>query len=215
MERREKIRSFFNSQASTYAQRSNLKIRKIRAGLVRELYRGEVLDVGVSTGHLAELYSPGIKLVGMDISDEMIGLAKARLPMADLRVGDAGSPLPFADGSFDTVVASEMIYYLDNPGDFLKEIHRVLRKPGKLLLFFGNSRFNFLYKFLAKIGLRPEDPFGETTLSFTDFEALMVRNLRSYEYTYFGFGFPGLAPRKNAFLAKLMPAFLFEVTLRE
>jgi ubiquinone/menaquinone biosynthesis C-methylase UbiE len=58
----------------------------------------------------------------------MLKLARKRLgPDADLQVADLGRPLPYPDGSFDDVIASLVLHYLEDWTASLAELRRVLR----------------------------------------------------------------------------------------
>jgi SAM-dependent methyltransferase len=94
-----------------------------------------VLDAGCGAGPLtAALRERGATVTGLDISSEMIALARRRLGSdADLLVGDLSDPLPFADASFDLVTASLVLHYLEDWGPTLREFQRVLRPGGRLI----------------------------------------------------------------------------------
>src|SRR2546430_16846647 len=68
---------------------------------------GDVLEVGVGTGRNLPLYPAAVRLTGIDLSPEMLDIARSRAAAhalkVDLPVGDAQA-LPFPDASFDTVV---------------------------------------------------------------------------------------------------------------
>jgi SAM-dependent methyltransferase len=97
----------------------------------------QVLEVGGGPGELAERMQRelGADVTFVDISPRMVELARAR--GVDARVGDVQA-LPFADGTFDTVVAAWMLYHVPNIGLGLAEIARVLR-PGGALIAVTNS----------------------------------------------------------------------------
>jgi ubiquinone/menaquinone biosynthesis C-methylase UbiE len=95
-----------------------------------------VLDAGCGSGPLtAALHDRGAVVTGFDLSAGMIDLARQRLGVhADLHVADLGEPLPFEDGSFDDVVASLCLHYLEDWAAPLVELRRVLRSGGRLIL---------------------------------------------------------------------------------
>ena len=65
-----------------------------------------LLDVGCGPGYVsAAAAERGAEPVGLDFSNEMIGIAKKAFPQIEFREGDAQN-LPFADGTFDRVVAN-------------------------------------------------------------------------------------------------------------
>jgi ubiquinone/menaquinone biosynthesis C-methylase UbiE len=104
---------------------------KLRPGL-------RVLDVGCGTGDhvriMAPLVAPG-SAVGVDLSAALIACAQRRAAPGQanvhFQVGDAGE-LPFTDGAFDRVVASQVLLHLADPWRAVAEMRRVLR-PGGLL----------------------------------------------------------------------------------
>jgi ubiquinone/menaquinone biosynthesis C-methylase UbiE len=95
---------------------------------------GRVLDVGVGTGRNLPHYPPGTTVTGIDLSAEMIAVARQRAGSSvDLRVGDA-EHLPFPDASFDTVVCTLGLCTIPDDRKAASEAHRVLRPGGRLLL---------------------------------------------------------------------------------
>ena len=108
-----------------------------------DLQPGEaVLDVGSGPGLLAaemgEAVGPEGTVHGIEPSESMLAIAARREPAAgsaplEFRPGDAGA-LPFADGSFDAVVATQVYEYVDDIATALAEARRVLRPGGRLLV---------------------------------------------------------------------------------
>ncbi len=98
-----------------------------------------VLDIGTGEGQLLRIASatPGVdRLVGIDPTWEQIFEAKAREPhLSFLRA--SASPLPFANESFDTVVACLVFEHIADLDAAIAEVARVL-KPGGRFLFFLN-----------------------------------------------------------------------------
>jgi ubiquinone/menaquinone biosynthesis C-methylase UbiE len=92
----------------------------------------DVLDLGTGTGSGAAIVVrrfPDARLVGVDLSEEMLDRARANVPGAEFRRADASS-LPFADESFDLVTHANMIPFFD-------EVARVLRPGGTALFAFS------------------------------------------------------------------------------
>src|SRR5262245_26784155 len=103
------------------------------------------LDAGCGTGTLArQLAHHGCRVTGVDGSARMIEVAgRAAAGMHDapnfLHVNDVVA-LPFAAGSFDGVVCSSVLEYVQSPPRVLVELARVLRPGGRLLVSVPNRR---------------------------------------------------------------------------
>jgi demethylmenaquinone methyltransferase/2-methoxy-6-polyprenyl-1,4-benzoquinol methylase len=91
---------------------------------VAELPPARTLDVACGTGFLTQHLRGDV--VGLDQSEAMIGVARGRLPDAELVQGDALA-LPFPDGSFDRVFTSYFYCHLeeDERARFLAEARRI------------------------------------------------------------------------------------------
>ena len=93
-----------------------------------------VLDVATGPGYAASAaIDRGATAVGVDVSGEMLALARRRDPRLDLRPGDAEA-LPFADASFDAVVANFLILHVGRPERVARELARVLTAGGHVAL---------------------------------------------------------------------------------
>jgi 2-polyprenyl-6-hydroxyphenyl methylase/3-demethylubiquinone-9 3-methyltransferase len=103
------------------------------------------LDAGCGTGHLLrQLLERDCKVIGVDASKEMLHAAQRltgdgkAAPHGYCRIRTIGC-LPFSDTTFDGVVCSSVIEYLDDPNAALAELSRVL-KPGGILLISAPNR---------------------------------------------------------------------------
>ncbi|WP_017605552.1 class I SAM-dependent methyltransferase [Nocardiopsis alkaliphila] len=110
--------------------------RPAMLALAGQVHGHRVLDAGCGSGPLfAALQERGATVTGIDSSAEMIALARERLGRnADLRVLDLGERLPFADGEFDDVVSSLALHYLQDWEGPLRELRRVLKHGGRLIV---------------------------------------------------------------------------------
>ena len=95
---------------------------------------GRALDVGTGTGHFAvEFVSRGWTAVGLDLSAEMLAVARGKGAALSLTRGDAGA-LPVASESFDLVLSVTALEFVAHPHQALQEMWRALRPGGRLVM---------------------------------------------------------------------------------
>jgi ubiquinone/menaquinone biosynthesis C-methylase UbiE len=113
-----------------------LGVRKLRQSLLRRA-SGRVLEVAVGTGKNLPYYPRGCRIIAVDLSREMLKVARKRVAKLSLDVSflqaDA-EVLPFRDKGFDAVVSSLTTCTFPNPVIALREMARVCRTGGKILL---------------------------------------------------------------------------------
>lgn len=102
------------------------------------LVRGqEVLEVGVGTGKNLAFYPDRVRVTGVDLTPGMLARARRRAMILNrdvtLLLGDAHS-LEFPDASFDTVVATFVYCSVSDPLQGLRELARVVKPDGQILL---------------------------------------------------------------------------------
>lgn len=95
-----------------------------------------VLDVATGTGLVLRAFAPDSvdRLVGIDVSNGMLEVARAHLPHAELLRADAMGPLPFADGAFDLITCVTALHLLPDPSDALREWRRLLARGGRVVV---------------------------------------------------------------------------------
>ncbi|WLS01465.1 class I SAM-dependent methyltransferase [Shinella oryzae] len=100
----------------------------------------DVVEAGCGAGQgLGYLALHARSVVAGDISEEVLERAKSTYgDTLELKVFDAAS-MPWPDGSFDAVLLFEAIYYLPDVDAFFREVNRVLRPGGYLLLVTANK----------------------------------------------------------------------------
>lgn len=96
-----------------------------------------LLEVGCGTGVLAReaIQQVGVNgsVTGLDLSESMLGVARNLCPDADFHQGNAMN-LPFEDNSFDVAVASFVLMFVPDQALAVKEMWRVLKPGGRLII---------------------------------------------------------------------------------
>jgi len=145
--------------------------RAIRATMrvINALPAQRVLEVGVGTGIALPLYDIRHRVVGIDLSPDMLEIAERRVSDKNLANVEAltvmdASNLTFADASFDTAVAMFVMSVVPDPRRVLDEMYRVV-KPGGRIVTVNHFRAGqgaratverWLAPYGAKLGWDPE-----------------------------------------------------------
>jgi demethylmenaquinone methyltransferase/2-methoxy-6-polyprenyl-1,4-benzoquinol methylase/ArsR family transcriptional regulator len=146
--------------------------KDVEAAIARQLTGAPIenfLDAGTGTGRMLELIAPHARrAVGIDVSPDMLAIARDRLlraglPNAQVRLADTYR-LPFANGSagtgFDVVLFHQVLHYLDDPGAAVAEAARVMAPGGRILIAdFASHKEEFL-----------REEFAHRRLGFSDRE---------------------------------------------
>jgi len=131
----------FNKDAADYDQSQRYApLRESYPTIADEAFSKSfrnVLDIGCGTGALLRMIQEKKKdtqLTGIDLSEQMIQVAKGKLgEKADLRVSDS-EKLPFPNEAFDLVTCTFSFHHYPNPFAVLTEMRRVLAPSGRLIL---------------------------------------------------------------------------------
>ena len=119
--------------------------RRIIAGLVEEICkdvkdrRPRILDVGCGTGANLLMLSKYGDAEGVDISEDALAFCRER-GLEKVKHG-AAEELPYEDGTFDLVTALDVVEHIDDDVASLREMRRVLRPDGRVLLFVPTFMF--------------------------------------------------------------------------
>ncbi|MDQ0996447.1 ubiquinone/menaquinone biosynthesis C-methylase UbiE/DNA-binding transcriptional ArsR family regulator [Phyllobacterium ifriqiyense] len=155
LQRRERAAAYFSANASSWDAIRSLHVPD---GAVEEALTKIIgarpfqamLDVGTGTGRLLELFAPlYLRGVGIDINRDMLTIARSNLEKsgianAQVRQGDVYS-LPVDRESFDLVTIHQVLHFLDNPAEAIREAARALRPSGRMLIVdFAPHELEFL-----------------------------------------------------------------------
>ncbi|HEA83726.1 MAG TPA: class I SAM-dependent methyltransferase [Thermodesulfobacterium geofontis] len=135
---------------SWYTTKTGSYVDKTEKELVLSLLKikkGFSLDLGCGTGNYTlELHKKGFEVIGLDSSKEMLKVARKKVPELLFINGDAYF-LPFKDQVFNLVVSITMFEFIKEPTKVMKEIYRVLKPGGEVLIGTMNGRsLWFLFK---------------------------------------------------------------------
>ncbi len=154
----EKVERVYSNYAAVYDQIFGKIFHESRESAVRQLKPapGErILEVGVGTGLSLPLYPRDCKVVGIDLSYDM--LAKARQRIRAHRLGnvelirmDAGR-MEFPDNSFDTVMAAYVVTAVPDYRKVVTEMIRVCREGGRIIMLNHFSNGNKLIAAVEKV----------------------------------------------------------------
>lgn len=156
------IKEYYDNVANIYNVKHGVDlygcqwgIKKYYLPLIKRFIPGnsEILEIGCGTGKYTEILKKGAKRIcGVDISPEMIKMAKKRNPDVQFIVANCETLLDFKEEEFDVVAGLNVFSYFQNKPKALSSINRVLKRGG---IFFdldmnGLSPFYYLMSFIKK-----------------------------------------------------------------
>jgi len=131
---------FFEGIAPLYDDWAGGQHRRVATRLVElaNPAKGEhVLDVGAGTGLVTHMVAPRVRpgwVMGIDLSENMLSIARAKKDKNVQLLGMAAEHLVFKPETFDLVTMGEALTYLADPAAALDEAHRVLRAGGRIAI---------------------------------------------------------------------------------
>lgn len=152
---------FFDRIAPVYDTWANGQHQRVASRLVdlAAPEKGEtVLDVGTGTGLVANLVAPRVEpgiVFGIDLSENMLAIARSRKTRNVQYIGMAAEHLVFRPATFDLVTMGEALAYLADPSTALAEANRVLRPGGRIALSCQRRSLNTRAQELFFQGLGP------------------------------------------------------------
>lgn len=132
----ETIKRRYNRISGVFDLMDHMMKEEWRKELIQQA-DGRVLEVGVGTGTNLKYYSKEVQVTGIDFSPNMLKRAREkanRLPV-DIQLLEMDvQNLEFADNTFDTVVSTCVFCSVPDPVQGLKEIRRVTKPNGKIIM---------------------------------------------------------------------------------
>ncbi|HCR81181.1 MAG: 3-demethylubiquinone-9 3-O-methyltransferase [Candidatus Pacebacteria bacterium GW2011_GWB1_47_8] len=150
----ERFASDFDSVVNMYDTKKRLTVVFDELLKNENLKNKQLLDAGCGTGWFsAEAVRRGARVTSMDLGKQL--LKEVAKKARSKRVVGSILKMPFKAKTFDYVICSEVIEHVTDPGLALKEIYRVL-KPGGILVLTTANKFWYFSLLIAKLfNLRP------------------------------------------------------------
>jgi SAM-dependent methyltransferase len=117
---------------------------------------GRVLDWGCGHGQISHLLRQrGVEVVAFDYAEgsEPAVVALDHFPEIEAHVSGDPVILPFSDDYFDTALSCGVLEHVQRPGDSLRELHRVVRSGGRLLIYKLPNRLSYLEAIARRAGM--------------------------------------------------------------
>jgi ubiquinone/menaquinone biosynthesis C-methylase UbiE len=175
-----RVRQQYNRLAAVYDQRWNRYLINTLEFLKAWVHLASteiVLDIACGTGEFERIVmveQSTQQIVGVDISEQMLAIAQQKLHTfsnVSFQIANA-SALPFADHSFDVVVSANAFHYFDNPAIALKEMKRVLKPSGRVVIL--DWCRNFLVCQICDVLLKLIDPGHRQCYTQEEFHHLLI-----------------------------------------
>ncbi|MBI1862494.1 class I SAM-dependent methyltransferase [Candidatus Microgenomates bacterium] len=168
------------------------KLRQVEK-IIRGLTFKTCLDVGCAGGFMISEVArkfPRAKYYGIDAFDRAVAYAKAQYPNITFKTGMAEN-IPFKDNSFDLILFYETIEHVEHPARALKELRRVLKKDGTVILAMdsGNAAFRVIWYVWEHTYGRVWQNAHLHPFHHTELEKLIRRSgftIRSKQFTHMG-----------------------------
>jgi ubiquinone/menaquinone biosynthesis C-methylase UbiE len=173
------VRDQYNQMAEQYDRRwsrylsNTLSFLKDWAAIAPS---STVLDIGCGTGEferLVLLEQPEQTIVGVDLSEGMLELAQQKCrdyPHVSFQKASVVA-LPFADRTFDVIVSASAFHYFDDPIAALREMQRVLKPTGEIVLLDWCK--DYIMCQLYDVVLKRVDPAYRQSYTQAEFHSLL------------------------------------------
>ncbi len=196
---------------ATEAGRKRLKRKQqILDDFLKRRHNQSVLEIGCGAGELTNFVENRIRTIAIDISFDLVKIAKEKNTQVTYLLGDATS-IPFKDKSFDAVVGDGILHHV-NLSLAMDEINRVLKKGGSIL-FFEPNMLNPQIFLERNIGFIKKFHQTSSETAFTKWQIKKLLKRKGWENIYIQV-FDFLHPATPRMLISLVGhlGFVFEKT---
>lgn len=175
----------FDGQSKVYDETNTAyysKYPKISCNDVAERLKNNnyenLLDVGCGTGYLIDILQKQTPAdyYGLDLSPEMLKIAKSKLPETVVLTEGYSDKLPYEDNTFDVVTCIQSFHHYPDPEKAMKEAYRVLKSGGLYILSdtgMGNYP-KFIYNIYNKLIVKHLNTGDYAAYSKNDIQNMMI-----------------------------------------
>ena len=169
----------YNKQAGIYDEKGDGKfVAPMYGEIINRVISAnpkKILDVGCGTGNVLIRLSSNeeLSLYGLDISENMIEIAKKNLGnKVELKVGDS-EYMPWEDNSFDVIVCNASFHHYPKPEKVLLEMRRVLKSKGTLII--GDPTAPVIIRQLINLNFKRSNNGDYRLYSKIEIEELLIK----------------------------------------
>ncbi len=179
------IKEFYNHIYKEGDIRDNIKLYRWIITLVNPAVSARLLDVGCGIGCLlSEAAKRGVRVFGLDISQEGLAKVKYNFPFAKVCVAD-GEAIPFKNNSFGYIFSLGSIEHFLHPDKGIREAERALENNGYAIFILPNSfYFGDILKVLFLGKPDPQWQIQEKLLTKEEWRSLIEKNGLKVEKIY-------------------------------
>jgi 2-polyprenyl-3-methyl-5-hydroxy-6-metoxy-1,4-benzoquinol methylase len=177
----------FNAKTVSYGRRFTDAIDMIETSSEADIPEaGRLIDVGCGTGNGLLIFHErfGISGVGVDVSNGMLDIARAKMVGKSLPIELHqldGESLPFDDNMFDAGISFEVLEHTPQPAHLLSELARVVKPGGTVVVSTPNTLWEPVHWFAAKTGLHHSEGPHRDVSRREILEGLEIAGLRVVE----------------------------------
>ncbi len=184
MDKSKQASSVYDKIAESYAKEFSKPSEYIEEFLALLPKNAKILDVGCGVGVDAGfMASEGFEIIGVDLSKEMLNIARQKFPQIDFRHQDIRE-LDFPPNSFDGILASCSLIHIpkkDVPA-LLEKFHQILKKNGAIYIALQGGKSEEIF---INEPFKPDEKLFLNIISFDEIKNLLVKNgfsiLKKYE----------------------------------
>ncbi len=175
MDKSKQVSSVYDKIAESYAKEFSKPSEYIEEFLVLLPENAKILDVGCSAGVDAGfMTSEGFEIIGIDLSKEMLNIAKQKFPKIDFREGDIRK-LDFPSEFFDGILASCSLIHIpkkDVPS-LLEKFHQILKKDGAIYVALQEGKSEEIF---IDEPFKPDEKLFLNIISFKEIKNSLAKN---------------------------------------